>query len=256
MVGPSLGRSAARLALVGLFAIQAVGATAPVQAAKPGFVVDLAGRGDFVPQTNLVQCVGASMQMMLNIIGPRDDRSARTQLRLQKLARALSGPTRPGFDRKGASVRGWTAGLNTLPAGSYRLVGTTTLQDAMRMAAKSIRLTDRPVGLLVWQGRHAWVMSGFRATADPRTTDAFEVTAAIVMDPLYPNRSPKWGPSPKPRSALTPGQLGRQFVPRGSGTWPGSVGSGAATMASLSGKYVLVLPYEMVRIARFAALAS
>lgn len=264
MAGPALAHSAARLtarvtarlALVAVLVLQVLLTTGPVRAVGPGFSVDLSERLDFVAQTNLVQCVGASMQMMLNIIGPQNDRTAATQLRLQKLARTLSGPTREGFTRQGASVRGWTAGLNTTQAGPYRLVGTATLDDALRLAARSIRSTGRPVGLLVWSGRHAWVMSGFQATADPLTTGVFDVTAAIVLDPLYPNRSAKWGPSPKPRSAVTPAQLGRQFVPRRGGAWPGGVGIGATTMASLSGKYVLVLPYEIVRAVRLLPLAS
>ena len=72
--------------------------------------------------------------MMLNISGP-NDRTAATQRRLQSLARNLSGPTRAGFERKGASVRGWSAGLNQLGAGPYRLVGVTTLDEALRLAA-------------------------------------------------------------------------------------------------------------------------
>src|SRR5439155_416766 len=83
-------------------------------AASSGFRLDLAQSGDFVAQTNFVQCVGASMQMMLNIAGTQDDRTAATQRRLQGLARTLSGPARAGFERKGASVRGWSAGLNQL----------------------------------------------------------------------------------------------------------------------------------------------
>jgi hypothetical protein len=210
--------------------------------------MDLAGKGDFVAKTNLVQCVGASMQMMLNIMGEKNDRTAGTQRELQVLARSLSGPTREGFQRKGASVRGWSGGLNQLGAGPYRLVGTNTLDEALKQAATAIRETGKPVGLLVWRGRHAWVMSGFHATADPLATDNFTVTRAIVLDPLYPNRSSVWGASPKPRQALTPSALGRQFVPRRGGAWPGGTGIGSAIMATLSGKYVLVLPYEMTPV--------
>ena len=35
-------------------------------------------------------------------------------------------------------------------------------------AALSMALTKRPVGLLVWGGKHAWVMTGFTSDADPR----------------------------------------------------------------------------------------
>jgi hypothetical protein len=247
-------RLAARIVLGALLALQVVAVgPSPVAAADKGFKLELASKGDYVAQTNFVQCVGASMQMMLNIIGARDDRSARTQLRLQNLARDLSGPTREGFQRKGASVRGWAAGLNQLEAGPYRLVGTKTIDEALRLAAASIRQTNRPVGLLVWRGRHAWVMSGFQATADPLRTSDYKVTAAIVMDPLYPHGSSVWGPSPKPREALSPRELGRQFVPRRQGSnLPGgiSIGVGAATMSALAGKYVLVLPYETIPTSR------
>ena len=241
-------------ALLGLQLV-AVAPAAPAGAAE-GFRLDLAGKGDFVAQTNFVQCVGASMQMMLNIMNTKDDRSVKTQLSLQNLARELSGRRGDGRERKGASVRGWMGGLNQLGAGPYRLVGTETLDEALRLAAASIRSTNRPVGLLVWRGRHAWVMSGFHATADPRATSDYAVTAAIVMDPLYPYGSKVWGRSPKPREALSPSALGKQFVPRRQGSFPGgATGVAAATMQSLSGKYVLVLPYETIPFSRQFSVA-
>jgi hypothetical protein len=243
-------------ALLGLQLV-AVAPAAPAGAAD-GFRVDVAAKGDYVAQTNFVQCVGASMQMMLNMINATDDRSAKTQLRLQDLARELSGRRNDGSQRRGASVRGWSAGLNQLGAGPYRLVGLMTLDDALRLAAAAIRDTNRPVGLLVWRGRHAWVMSGFHATADPRVTTDYTVTAAIVMDPLYPHGSKVWGPSPKPREALSPTALGRQFVPRrGNANFVGNSvdPSARATMSALSGKYVLVLPYEIIPTARLLHVA-
>lgn len=233
------------------------GSAAAVTAAgaKP-YRLDLADRNDFVAQANFVQCVGASMQMMLNIMGG-DDRSAKTQVRLQALARSLSGPTREGFQRKGASVRGWADGLNTLGAGPYRLVGTDTIQEAVRVAARSIRETGRPVGLLVWAGRHAWVMSGFLATADPARAAAFDVTKAIVLDPLYPYGSSQWGRSPRPREAVSIATLGKQFVPRRRGTWAGAPpGAAGLTMRALAGKYVIVMPFVPARLARTSHVAT
>jgi hypothetical protein len=232
-------------------------ATTETSAAKP-IRVDLARGTDFVAQKNFVQCVGASMQMMLNIMDTQDDRTARTQLRLQTIARNLSGPTRTGFTRQGASVRGWSAGLNQLGAGPYRLIGADTIQAALRSAARAISSTGKPVGLLVWSGRHAWVMSGFHATADPLRTDDFTVTRAIVLDPLYPYGSSKWGRSPRPREALTPSVLGKQFVPRRRGTWAGApVGSPTtSTLSAFTGKYVLVLPYTPTYVPRGQRIAA
>ena len=95
----------------------------------------------------------------------------------------------------------------------------------------------------MWHGRHAWVMSGFRATADPLLTDDFRVTAVIVEDPLYPYGSRVWGPSPRPGEALSPKQLGRQFVPRRTR----SIWNFQRWASNLAGKYVMVVPYEVLR---------
>jgi hypothetical protein len=251
-----LPRSAARLLVGALIALQGlIVAPLPAAAAGKGFAIDLAGKGDFVAQKNFVQCVGASMQMMLNIMGDRNDRSSATQLELQTLARALSGRRGDGRQRSGASVRGWAGGLNQLDAGPFKLVGTRTLEEALYLSAKAIRQTGKPVGLLVWRGRHAWVMSGFHATADPLTTEDYTVTAAIILDPLYPYGSKVWGPSPKPRETLSLKEVGRQFVPRRMGSMPGGTGVGSEIMSALAGKYVLVMPYEVAPVSRFQALA-
>jgi hypothetical protein len=207
---------------------------APATAASKPYHLDVGRRSDFVAQTNLVQCVGASMQMMMNMIGDATDRSAGTQLRYQRIARKLSGPRIPGRERRGASVFGWAAGLTTLGAGRYMVVGSRAIDDALLIAAQAIRRTGRPAGLLMWHGRHAWVMSGFRATKDPLMPGA-RVTSVIVEDPLYPLDSVSWGPSPAPGSRLTVAQLARQFVPR----------LRTSRSPQLRGKYVVVIPAQM-----------
>jgi len=229
-------QAARRLVRVGLALLLLLGAwVAPATAAGKAYKLDLGTRADFVAQTNFVQCVGASMQMMLNMIQSDDDRSAATQLELQQLARQWSGTRPDGNERQGASVRGWAAGLNLLGAGPYKLAGATTIEEALLLAAKAMRRTGKPVGLLMWRGRHAWVMSGFRATGDPAVSGS-RVTAVFVEDPLYPHGSSVWGPSPAPGGALTVEELGRQYVPRRTSNRFGS---------ALSGKYVLVLPYVL-----------
>jgi len=222
----------------------AVAGAAPIGAAGPAFSIDLASKRDYVAQTNFVQCVGASMQMMLNMIQDEDDRSAATQLELQKLARQLSGQRPDGSERQGASVRGWAAGLNLLGAGPYRLVGATTIDEALTTAAKAMRQTGRPVGLLMWRGRHAWVMSGFTSTKP--MNEGGKVTSVTIYDPLYPYGSSIWGPSPKPGVPITVKALGRQFVKRQTNNT--NVNNRFTTTLqqaypTLSGKWVLVLPY-------------
>src|SRR3989337_1368096 len=97
-------RHLAALALAGALLV----ALAPVPAqGATRFTLDVSDRGDFLAQTNFVQCVCASMQMMLNMIEPGRYRSASRQLQLQELARDWSGTRPGGRQRQGASVRGW-----------------------------------------------------------------------------------------------------------------------------------------------------
>jgi hypothetical protein len=232
-------RVARRVGLLGLACLLLLSvAPASATAASKPYELDLGTRSDYVAQKNLVQCVGASMQMMLNMIEPGVDRSAKTQLKLQKLARKWSPPRLDGGVRKGASVVGWATGLSLEGAGPYKVVGADSLDEAMLVAARAMRWTGRPVGLLVWRGRHAWVMSGFQATRDPLLPGS-NVTAAIVEDPLHPyGGSSAWGRSPAPGEALTVKEVGRQFVRRRQGfsIW---------STPDLGGKYVLVVPYEL-----------
>ena len=231
MAGPDPRRILVAVALAAAVGLGGLGQ--PVEpAAAAGFSLQLQERGDFVAQTNLVQCVGASMQMMINVMAPRNDRTAATQHRLWLLARSL-GPHRPkGFRGRGASPVGWARSLDQLGYGPYLAVGFPTLGAAVKSAARAMRLTGKPVGVLVFGGRHAWVMTGFRSTADPLRTNAFRVTDVTILDPLYPLGSSVWGPSPAPGSRLTPSRLGRTFVPRRPFVRP----------SPLDGRYVLVLP--------------
>jgi len=177
---------------------------------KP-FAMNLYRKGDFVAQYTFEWCVGASIQMALNM-ATEDSRTSRAdQQRLWEMARDTS------FSPfGGANPRGWTAVLNELGIGPYELVSIPTFDEALTVAAEAIRATKRPVGLVMWRGRHAWVMSGFESSADPRSFDDFDVTGIRVLDPLYPHGSTRWGKSPKPNSLVSPATLAKQFVLRDS----------------------------------------
>ena len=193
--------------------------SAPTPTARPAvaeadrkpFAMNLYRKGDFVAQYTFEWCVGASLQMALNMATGESRTSRADQQRLWEMARDTS------FSPfGGANPRGWTATLNELGIGPYRLVSIPTFDGALDIAAEAIRATKRPVGLVMWRGRHAWVMSGFEATADPRNSDDFDVTGIRVLDPLYPHGSSVWGRSPKPNSLVSPATLARQFVLRDS----------------------------------------
>ncbi len=145
--------------------------------------------------------------MTLNMIRPVDGRTRSSQQRLWEMAR-----DRSFSPFGGANPRGWVATLNELGVGPYELVSIPTYREAVRVAATALRETGRPVGLVMWPGRHAWVMSGFTSLGDPAVRSDFEVTGVHVLDPLYPRGNRRWGPSPAPGSLITPSALADQFV--------------------------------------------
>jgi hypothetical protein len=203
--------------LIVLAAILVAVLPAAASAATEPYAVDLLRKGDFVGQTTPYQCIGASIQMTLNIAGVTDDRTAATQARVQQMARELSwtsaDPARPfRGEPRGASSRGWARALNRLGVGSFMLRSEATLEQAVRTAAIAIRATGLPVGLLVQEGRHAWLMTGFRATADPVTAEAWDVVSVSVVDPWYPRTNGRWGPAPKPGARMTLDKLAEDFV--------------------------------------------
>ena len=195
---------------------------------KP-FSMNLYRRGDFVAQYTFEWCVGASLQMALNMTTDGQRTTKADQQRLWEMAR-----DRSFSPFGGANPVGWTATLNELGIGPYQLVSLPTFDDAITTAAAAIRETRRPVGLVMWRGRHAWVMSGFEATADPGKFDDFRVKRVRVHDPLYPHGSSVWGESPRPNSLVTLDVLSEQYVIRDRGRVNLGVPPG----------YLLVLPVK------------
>ena len=198
--------------------------------APQAFALNLYQEGDFVPQYTFEWCVAASIQMMHNLI---DDTGAGTwadrvqQGELWEMARARS------FNSfNGANPLGWAEVLNDVGMGPYAVVSVADYEEALQTAARAIADTDRPVGLVMWRGRHVWVMSGFESLGDPDQFPEFPVTGIRVQDPLYPYGDDKWGPSPAPNALLTPEQLATQFVVREPRRWSSDMPAG----------YMLVLP--------------
>ena len=192
------------------------------------YKLNLYRKGDFVTQANKHQCVSAAMQIMLNVIGPRNDRTEATQASLARLAKRLS-KARNG----GTEPEGWARGLERREAGDYAVAVEPSIGKAVRRAIEAIRATGRPVGLLVWRGAHSWVLHGFETTADPALTDDYDVTGLWVSDPWYPRISSIWGASRKPNQRITVKQLREDYLKwrRPTGRYPGK-----------DGKYVLVIP--------------
>ena len=86
------------------------------------------------------------------------------------------------------------------------------------MAAHAIRETKRPVGLVMWRGRHAWVMSGFESIGDPAIHDEVEGHRDPRPRPALSVRQRQVGSlAPKPNALVSPATLASQFVIRDRG---------------------------------------
>ena len=134
--------------------------------------INLYRSGVFSTQRRTAWCVGASIQMMRNIVKGESDRSYTNQETYQRSARSLDLYV-AGDGAKGSDPEGWAAALRVHGAGdSYHVVEKAKFRGAVRAAVRALRKTGKPVGLLVGHGSHAWVMTGFSATADPAVTNA------------------------------------------------------------------------------------
>ncbi len=194
------------------------------------YALNLYQEGDFVPQYTFDWCVAASIQMAHNLVDDTGGASwagSAQQGELWDMARARSSNA---FN--GANPRGWAQVLTEVGMGPYTVVSIASYEDTLQTAARALAETGRPVGLVMWSGRHAWVMSGFESMGDPALFPEFQVTGVHVLDPLYPYGSGQWGPSPAPNSLLTPEQLATQFVVREPRRWSTDLPTG----------YLLVLP--------------
>ncbi|MGD0862614.1 MAG: hypothetical protein ABSA21_07610 [Candidatus Limnocylindrales bacterium] len=182
----------------------------PVASTLPAWTgtLDFYEPSDFASQATTTWCVAASSQMMLNMILGQSDSSSSSQATYIAYGQANDGASYS----QGTDPAGWVAILNRYGGAGYSVQRFTDSTSALKKAAIRMRLTNKPVGMLVWQGRHAWVMNGFSATADPATTSDFTITAVYVTGPLYPRPANASGYDQPPDTELTPGQLSKYFV--------------------------------------------
>jgi hypothetical protein len=197
------------------------------------YSINLYHEGAFVSEYTVYYCLPAAMQVMINILsdGPPDT-SRETQDRLYTLARELDGYEFPRRVRD-VEPEGWAEGLNVEGYGPYVVHAEPTLEEAISVAARQLRLTGKPVGLLTWRGAHSWVMSGFEATADPLLWDEFEVTGVWIQDVWWPRISTRWGESDPPNTLVPVERLPEDYkrYRRPYGEFPGK-----------DGMYVMVIP--------------
>jgi hypothetical protein len=133
---------------------------------------------------------------------------------------------------------GWGPAAISLALSAYGVRGYEvrayeSRSDAMRDAAIALSETHKPVVLLPWWGAHTWVMTGYRADADPTAFRNARVTGLYILDPWYPRVSSIWGPSDPPGNFEDLDEMKRNFIgwSRPEGAYP-----------DRDGKFVVVIP--------------
>jgi len=221
MPGPSAAHGRPRLAgrrpvvvvLAVMFAIAGFAVAPPPPAAALSAWtggISLYRAGSFTTQRTWLWCTAADIQIIRNMVrGTRDHTTAgqRRYFDWMRQHNRYALPLSAGVD-----AQGWAAGMRHFVDGRYRLMSSTTFDGALRLAVTRMRLTNLPVGVTVSRGNHAWILVGFRATADPAVTKSFTVTSVRVVGPLYGLQS-RNGYDMKPNTSLTVAQFRKYFTP-------------------------------------------
>lgn len=184
----------------------------------------------FASQLTEKDCAVAGTQMVLAILGLGD-----TSPELQAEIRGRIGEWEAWDDSHNG---GWGPAAISLALAEYGVPGYEiraydTQADALRDAAIALSETEMPVVLLPWWGAHTWVMTGFRADADPVHFPDAELTGLYILDPWYPRVSSIWGPSDGPGTFEDMAELERNFIrwSRPEGAYP-----------DRDGKFVVLIP--------------
>jgi hypothetical protein len=164
-------------------------------------------------------CAAAGVQMTLAVLGDGDISSA-FQRELQSRVHEWESYADSHNGDWGPSAM--VLALDAYGARGYQVRAYQTRQGAERGAARAIEKTGSPVLLMAWRGAHTWVMTGFRADADPAIFSNAKISGTYILDPWYPTVSRIWGPSDPPGTFQNNAEMIRNYLPwkRPEGRYP------------------------------------
>ncbi len=185
-------------------------ATARTPLVRTAVDVDLAGEpaAVFASQLTDKDCAVAATQMVLAILGLGD-----TSQGFQQGIKDRIGEWEAFDDSQNGGWGPAAVGLALADYGAtgYEVRAYDTYTDALRDSAIAISVFDKPVVMFPWWGAHSWVMTGYRADADPTLFDDARVSGAYILDPWYPRVSSIWGASDSPGNFEDLGELERNW---------------------------------------------
>jgi peptidase C39-like protein len=148
------------------------------------YAINLYRSSTVVRQYKNTWCVPAATQSMWNLIGRTSNTSYSRQKALYSKIRAHN---RYRYKTKGNDVQGWAWALRKYAGMPYQWYAYTSKTSAIKAIARAIDATKHPVGITVHHGTHAWVVLGYKASADKRTILGF-----YVHGPLGPGSNDPW----------------------------------------------------------------
>jgi hypothetical protein len=187
-------------------------------------------RAVFAHEIKDTWCAPAGITIVLAILGHGDATDAREREIAGRIHQWDTWADSHNYDWGPAAM---ALALDAYGAKGYQIRAYDSRIDALRDSAKHISLTHSPVILLAWRGAHTWVMSGYRADADPTVFDDARVSGAYILDPWYPWNSSIWGQSDPPGTFQDDSEMVRNFRPwkRPEGLYP-----------DRDGKFIVVMP--------------
>ena len=177
----------------------------------------------FITEIRKTWCSPSGTQMVLAFNG-KVDLTAATQAAIVRKSKAY-------WSYADSHTPGWGPGMMAKVLAAYGVPGyqVRTYRSraaALLDAAQAVERYRQPVLLLVWWGAHTWVMTGFKATADPLVFKDATVTGTYILDPWYPRISSIWGPSDPPGTFQDAAEMVRNYIrwTRPEGRYPGRDG--------------------------------
>jgi hypothetical protein len=164
----------------------------------------------FIHEIKNVWCAPAGISIVLAILGHGGATEARE--------REIAGRVHEWETYADSHIYGWgpaaiASALDAYGAKGYQIRAYKSRADALRDSAKAISTTHSPVILIAWKGAHTWVMSGYRADADPTVFRDANISGTYILDPWYPSISSIWGPSDPPGTFQDASEMVRNFLP-------------------------------------------
>ncbi|MBA2373615.1 MAG: C39 family peptidase [Chloroflexi bacterium] len=188
----------------------------------------------FASQLTKDWCAPAGMQMVLASLGLADT-SDRFQTKLANRVGEFEAWADSHNGSWGPSAI--VEALEAYGARGYEIRAYGSRQHALRDSARALSETGSPVVIIAWRGAHTWIMTGYKADADPRIFDDARINGTYILDPWYPRISSIWGASDPPGTYQDASEMSRNFLPwrRPEGRYP-----------DRDGKFIVLVPTVVV----------